>query len=117
MEKTEYYCYAIKMRIYPSQEQKEIIKVNSDIYRTVYNKLNAINFQKMKIKKTLEHIEKNNLNQINTCALKAMLTRLKELEKAKAMRDNWSYMRDSRIDSMIFTCARLIGFMAKWANP
>lgn len=113
MQKTEYYCYAIKMRIYPSQEQKEIIKVNSDIYRTVYNKLNAINFQKMKIKKTLEHIEKNNLNQINTCALKAMLTRLKELEKAKAMRDNWSYMRDSRIDSMVFTCARR-NYQAAW---
>ena len=25
MEKTEYYCYAIKMRIYPSQEQKDLL--------------------------------------------------------------------------------------------
>ncbi|WP_157049390.1 helix-turn-helix domain-containing protein, partial [Companilactobacillus mindensis] len=33
------YHYGIKMRIYPSNKQKEIIKVNSNISRTVYNKL------------------------------------------------------------------------------
>ncbi|WP_157049393.1 helix-turn-helix domain-containing protein, partial [Companilactobacillus mindensis] len=33
------YHYGIKMRIYPNNKQKEIIKVNSNISRTVYNKL------------------------------------------------------------------------------
>ena len=36
------YHYGLKMRIYPSSQQKEIIKINSDVSRAVYNKLVAI---------------------------------------------------------------------------
>ncbi len=36
------YHFGLKMRIYPSTKQKQIIQVNSDISRTVYNKMVAI---------------------------------------------------------------------------
>ena len=36
------YHYGLKMRIYPSSQQKEVIKINSDVSRAVYNKLVAI---------------------------------------------------------------------------
>lgn len=32
------YHYGLKMRIYPSTNQKKIIKINGNIARTVYNK-------------------------------------------------------------------------------
>mgnify|MGYP003499150202 CR=1 FL=1 len=36
------YHYGLKMRIYPSTNQKKIIKINGNIARTVYNKMVAI---------------------------------------------------------------------------
>ena len=33
------YHFGLKMRIYPSTKQKQIIQVNADISRTVYNKM------------------------------------------------------------------------------
>lgn len=39
------YHYGLKMRIYPSDQQKAIIKVNSDASRFIYNELIAINLE------------------------------------------------------------------------
>ncbi|SDM95047.1 putative transposase, partial [Limosilactobacillus mucosae] len=36
------YHYGLKVRIYPSDYQKQIIKVNSDASRFVYNEMVAI---------------------------------------------------------------------------
>ena len=44
------YHYGIKMRIYPSNKQKEIIKVNSNISRAVYNKLVGIDKEIYRLK-------------------------------------------------------------------
>ncbi|UAK15216.1 helix-turn-helix domain-containing protein [Sporolactobacillus terrae] len=38
-----FYHYGLKMRIYPNDQQKQIIKVNSDTSRFIYNELNGIN--------------------------------------------------------------------------
>ena len=38
------------MRIYPSTEQKQIIKLNCDISRTVYNKMVAIDRELYRLK-------------------------------------------------------------------
>ncbi|WP_317208145.1 helix-turn-helix domain-containing protein, partial [Parabacteroides merdae] len=36
------YHYGLKVRIYPSDHQKQIIKVNSDASRFIYNEMVAI---------------------------------------------------------------------------
>lgn len=43
------YHYGLKMRIYPSTNQKKIIKINSNIARTVYNKMVAIDQELYKL--------------------------------------------------------------------
>ena len=44
------YHYGLKMRIYPSTNQKKIIKINGNIARTVYNKMVAIDQELYKLK-------------------------------------------------------------------
>ena len=44
------YHYGLKVRIYPSTKQKQIIKLNSDIARTVYNKLIVIDQELYQLK-------------------------------------------------------------------
>ncbi|OQQ73339.1 hypothetical protein B6U64_04385, partial [Ligilactobacillus salivarius] len=43
------YHYGLKMRIYPSTNQKKIIKINGNIARTVYNKMVAIDQELYKL--------------------------------------------------------------------
>ena len=83
------YHYGLKMRIYPSSQQKEIIKINSDVSRAVYNKLIAIDkelYQLRQVKLPIEEI----------------IDRINELEKrksAKNMANHYPYMQDKRVDS------------------
>ena len=44
------YHYGLKMRIYPSSQQKAIIELNGNIARTVYNKIVAIDQELYKLK-------------------------------------------------------------------
>ena len=44
------YHYGLKMRIYPSSQQKKIIDLNGNIARTVYNKMVAIDQELYKLK-------------------------------------------------------------------
>ncbi|WP_203623087.1 helix-turn-helix domain-containing protein, partial [Limosilactobacillus fermentum] len=49
MSKMEYH-YGLKVRIYPSDKQKQIIKLNSDASRFIYNEMVAINKELWQLK-------------------------------------------------------------------
>lgn len=49
------YYFGLKMRIYPSYQQRQIIELNGNISRTVYNKLVAIDKELYQLKKTKHH--------------------------------------------------------------
>ena len=83
------YHYGLKMRIYPSSQQKEIIKINSDVSRAVYNKLVAIDK------------ELYQLRQVKL-PIRDVIDRINELEKrksAKNMANHYQYMQDKCVDS------------------
>ena len=83
------YHYGLKMRIYPSTQQKQIIKVNSDISRTVYNKMVAIDKELYRLKQV-------------KLPLDTVVDRISELESrknARNMANHYQYMQDKRVDS------------------
>ncbi len=90
------YHYGLKMRIYPSTQQKQIIKLNSDIARTVYNKLIAIDKE---------------LHQLNLVKLPIdiVIDRIAELKKRKnhkELTNHFPYMLDKDIDSLTIANAK-----------
>lgn len=84
------YHYGIKLRIYPSTQQKQIIKLNADIARFVYNKMIEINqelYQLKRIKLPIAIVQR----------------RIDELEKRKNARylsNHYQFMNDKNIDSL-----------------
>lgn len=66
------YHYGLKMRIYPSSQQKRIIDLNGNIARTVYNKMVAIDQELYQLK------------QIKL-PITSILLRIEELEKRKML--------------------------------
>lgn len=83
------YHYGLKVRIYPNRQQKEIIKINSDVSRAIYNKLVAIDKELYQLKQV-------------KLPIKEVIDRINELEKrknAKNMANHYQYMQDKRIDS------------------
>ena len=84
------YYFGLKMRIYPSTKQKQIIQINSDISRTIYNKLVAIDQ------------ELYNLEQVKL-PIDTIQVRIGELKCRKSMKNmsnHYQYMQDERIDSL-----------------
>ena len=84
------YHYGLKMRIYPSTNQKKIIKINGNIARTVYNKMVAIDQELYKLKQVKLPID-------------IVKKRIKELESRKNARNlsnHYQYMQDKNIDSL-----------------
>ena len=97
------YHYGIKMRIYPSNKQKEIIKVNSNISRTVYNKLVGIDKEIYRLK------------QIGI-SIKYIQDRIIELTKRKNIRElsnHYQYMEDKRVDSLAKANAKM-SYLRAW---
>lgn len=84
------YHYGIKMRIYPSDEQKRIIKVNSDASRFVYNQMVATN-------KEIYELEKIKL-PIDTILMR--LEQLNHRQNAKQLSNHYLFLNDKRIDSL-----------------
>ena len=84
------YHYGLKMRIYPSSQQKKIIDLNGNIARTVYNKMAAIDQELYQLKQIKLPID-------------SILLRIEELEKrknARNMSNHYPYMQDKNIDSL-----------------
>lgn len=90
------YHYGLKVRIYPSSQQKAIIKRNSDVARTVYNKLIAIDKELYQLKKVKLPID-------------TVIDRIKELEKRKnpkELANHYRYMLNKNIDSLALANAK-----------
>lgn len=84
------YHYGLKMRIYPSTNQKKIIKINGNIARTVYNKMVAIDQELYKLKQVKLPID----------SVKERIKELKSRKNARNLSNHYQYMQDKNIDSL-----------------
>ena len=91
------YYYGLKVRIYPSTEQKQVISVNSDVNRFVYNKM-------VQLGKEISSFGKPN---IHIKVVDERLTYLKELKKSTTMLKNmYPWLCDKRVDSLAIANAK-----------
>lgn len=84
------YHYGLKMRIYPSDYQKLLIKVNSDASRFIYNQMVAIGKELIQLKSIKLPID-------------TVQDRIKQLtlrQNAKQMSNHYQFLEDKRIDSL-----------------
>ena len=89
MAKMQYH-YGLKMRCYPSDQQKQLIKVNSDASRFIYNEMVAINKELMQLRRVKLPID-------------TVQDRIKQLtmrQNAKQMSNHYQFLGDKRIDSL-----------------
>lgn len=84
------YHYGLKMRIYPSTNQKKIIKINGNIARTIYNKMVAIDQELYKLKQVKLPID----------IVKERIKELKSRKNARNLSNHYQYMQDKNIDSL-----------------
>lgn len=84
------YHFGLRMRIYPSTKQKQIIKVNSDISRTMYNKMVAIDQELYRLKQIKLPID----------TIQVRISELENRKNARNMSNHYQYMQDERIDSL-----------------
>lgn len=83
------YKFALKVRIYPSDKQKQMIKINSDASRFIYNELVAINkelWQLRQVKLPIDTVQ-NRIEQ------------LKLRRNVRQMSNHFLFLNDKRIDS------------------
>ena len=84
------YHYGLKMRCYPSDQQKQLIKINSDASRFIYNEMVAINKELMQLRRVKLPID-------------IVQDRIKQLtmrQNAKQMPNHYQFLEDERIDSL-----------------
>ena len=89
MAKMQYY-YGLKMRCYPSDQQKQLIKINSDASRFIYNEMVAIGKELMQLRRVKLPID-------------TVQDRIKQLtmrQNAKQMSNHYQFLEDKRIDSL-----------------
>lgn len=84
------YFYGLKMRVYPSTKQKQIIDLNGNIARTVYNKMVAIDQELYQLEQVKLPID----------IIKGRIKELKSRKNARNMSNHYQYMQDKRIDSL-----------------
>ncbi len=90
------YYYGLKVRIYPSTQQKRIIKLNSDVARTVYNKLIAID----------KELYQLNLVKLQIDTVIKRITELKKRKNHKYLINHFYYMQNKNIDSLTIANAK-----------
>ena len=84
------YHYGLKMRCYPSDQQKQLIKINSDASRFIYNEMVAIGKELMQLRRVKLPID-------------TVQDRIKQLtmrQNAKQMSNHYQFLEDRRIDSL-----------------
>ena len=98
------YHYGLKMCIHPSTKQKQIIKMNSDVSRAVYNAMVAIDKELYQLKQVKLPID-------------TVQTRIAELEKRKKaqnhLANHYTYMKHPYIDSYCRNMA-MRSYKAAW---
>lgn len=105
------YHYGIKLRIYPSSQQKKMIKKNSDASRFVYNHLVGVNKEIFQLRKTYLG---ENQDELKAKATKEYVEYLKKsIKTGKAIKDCYFFLQSKYIDS--FTIATAIkSYKASW---
>lgn len=105
------YHYGIKLRIYPSSQQKKMIKKNSDASRFVYNHLVGVNNEIFQLKKTYPG---ENQDELKAEATKEYIDCLKKsIKTGKAIKDGYFFLQSKYIDSdTIATSIR--SYKASW---
>jgi len=84
------YHYGLKIRCYPSDQQKQLIKINSDASRFIYNEMVAIGKELMQLRRVKLPID-------------TVQDRIKQLtmrQNAKQMFNHYQFLEDRRIDSL-----------------
>lgn len=89
MAKLKYY-YGLKMRCYPSDQQKQLIKLNSDASRFIYNEMIAINQELFQLRQV----------KIPVVIVQERIRQLELRKKAKEMSNHYQFLEDRRIDSL-----------------
>ncbi len=89
MAKLQYH-YGLKMRCYPSDRQKQLIKVNSDASRFVYNEMVAIGKELMQLRRVKLPID----------TVQDRIQQLTLRQNAKQMSNHYQFLEDRRIDSL-----------------
>jgi len=84
------YKYGMKVRIYPSDHQEKIIKVNSDASRFIYNQMVALNKELYQLKKITLSIE----------IVKLRVEQLKSRRNTRQLSNHYQFLEDKRIDSL-----------------
>ncbi|WP_424321104.1 RNA-guided endonuclease InsQ/TnpB family protein [Lacticaseibacillus chiayiensis] len=84
------YHYGLKVRIYPSDHQKQLIKLNSDASRFVYNEMVAIGKELWQLKQVKLPID----------TVQARIKQLEQRQNAKQMSNHFQFLEDKRIDSL-----------------
>ena len=82
--------YGLKVRIYPSDRQKKIIKINSDASRFIYNEMVAINKELWRLKQVKLPID----------TIQNRIEQLELRQSAKQMSNHFQFLEDKRIDSL-----------------
>ena len=92
------YYFGLKIRIYPDYRQKEIIKINSDASRFVYNEMVYINLELWKFGNPKIYI-------------KGVTEKIEELQKLKSdtteLKNKYFFLRDKNIDSLAIDNAKM----------
>lgn len=90
MAKFNYY-FGLKMRMYPNNKQKELIKINSDATRAIYNKM-------LEIDKEIYQLKQCKID------LNIVVERIEELTLRKKtprnLSNHYKFLEDPRIDSL-----------------
>lgn len=89
MAKLQYH-YGLKMRCYPSDRQKQLIKVNSDASRFVYNEMVAIGKELVQLRRVKLPID----------IVQDRIRQLTLRQNAKQMANHYQFLEDWRIDSL-----------------
>lgn len=84
------YHFGLKVRIYPSDTQKQLIKRNSDASRFVYNEMVAINKELWQLRRVKLPID----------TVRSRINQLKERKNAKAMSNHFQFLNAEGIDSL-----------------
>lgn len=84
------YHYGLKMRCYPSDQQKQLIKINSDASRFIYNEMVAINKELMQLRRVKLPID----------IVRDRIKQLTMRQNAKQMSNHYQFLEDKRIDSL-----------------
>lgn len=97
------YHYGLKMRIYPSAKQKNIIRRNSDVARFVYNEFVAIN----------KEISLFGKPKLFLSVVDKRIQELKARLSTTALKDRFPWLRHADVDSLAIANA-IQNYRAAW---